>query len=257
MNLTDLEHITELEKALINGTDAYLVIPGRIAFGPWADCTALCEATGLCVICGQSFAPVGRSVAPEANGSYCDGSCEGYSFEARRSFHLWPGEFNQLDRVPPADWVELTQPCDTCDGTGRVSWLAEVWTNDPCPGCKGTGRKQTTFTMACPHDCERFGGRVPGHARGSNWDWVPCWCCDDHGPTYRVKLAVGTVNALLPVRFLDDPVDAVCVRQMWTHDGPQWFLWHEEDADGTPTTLHRDPTDNDYIAHITRINKPC
>lgn len=28
----------------------------------------------------------------------------------------------------------------------------------------------------CPHDCERFGGKVPGHTRGSNWDWVPCEC---------------------------------------------------------------------------------
>lgn len=23
----------------------------------------------------------------------------------------------------------------------------------------------------CPHDCARFGGKVPGHKRGSNWDW--------------------------------------------------------------------------------------
>lgn len=28
----------------------------------------------------------------------------------------------------------------------------------------------------CPHDCKRFGGKVPGHLRGSNWEWVPCWC---------------------------------------------------------------------------------
>jgi hypothetical protein len=33
-----------------------------------------------------------------------------------------------------------------------------------------------TIQMPCPHDCERFGGKVPGHVRGSNWDWVPCWC---------------------------------------------------------------------------------
>lgn len=30
--------------------------------------------------------------------------------------------------------------------------------------------------VPCPHDCRRFGGKVPGHVRGSNWDWVPCWC---------------------------------------------------------------------------------
>lgn len=32
------------------------------------------------------------------------------------------------------------------------------------------------LTEPCPHDCARFGGRVPGWVRGSNWDFVPCWC---------------------------------------------------------------------------------
>lgn len=26
----------------------------------------------------------------------------------------------------------------------------------------------------CPNDCERFGGKVPGHTVGSAWQWVPC-----------------------------------------------------------------------------------
>jgi hypothetical protein len=37
-------------------------------------------------------------------------------------------------------------------------------------------KESSEETMLCPHDCERFGGRVPGWVRGSNWDFVPCWC---------------------------------------------------------------------------------
>ena len=31
--------------------------------------------------------------------------------------------------------------------------------------------------VPCPNDCARFGGKVPGHTYGSNWDWVPCQTC--------------------------------------------------------------------------------
>lgn len=34
---------------------------------------------------------------------------------------------------------------------------------------------------AVANDCTRFGGQVPGHTRGSNWDWVPCGDCNGTG----------------------------------------------------------------------------
>ena len=35
--------------------------------------------------------------------------------------------------------------------------------------------------LVCANDCARFGGKVPGHTRGSNWDWVPCPDCRGTG----------------------------------------------------------------------------
>ena len=38
---------------------------------------------------------------------------------------------------------------------------------------------------ACPNECERFGGKVPGWTVGSNWDWVPC--PEGHEPQSRTS----------------------------------------------------------------------
>ena len=38
---------------------------------------------------------------------------------------------------------------------------------------------------ACPNECERFGGKVPGWTVGSNWDWVAC--PEGHEPQFRTS----------------------------------------------------------------------
>lgn len=59
-----------------------------------------------------------------------------------------------------------------------VDWalvLARLEAGGPC--VYGLGN----LNLSCPNDCERFGGKVPGYTRGSNWDWVPCGVCDGSG----------------------------------------------------------------------------
>jgi hypothetical protein len=115
---------------------------------------------------------------------------------------LSSGGHRPLD--PPADWVKLTQPCDTC-----------------------------TFKMAC---------HWPNCPHGDQ-------CC--HVKT----LAVGTVHQLLPVRDRPSGPESGDGPMVY-HFGSCYWLWHDKDH-YEAIRLHRDPTVNDYIAHITRINKPC
>lgn len=35
--------------------------------------------------------------------------------------------------------------------------------------------------MECPECHNQFGGRMPGHVYGSNWDFVPCQTCKGTG----------------------------------------------------------------------------
>jgi hypothetical protein len=35
--------------------------------------------------------------------------------------------------------------------------------------------------VTCPECHNQFNGRMPGHAYGSNWDWVPCQTCHGDG----------------------------------------------------------------------------
>ena len=44
-----------------------------------------------CSTCHRPKAPIGRSVALMAAGSYCDVDCAGY-YEEPKAGHLWPGE---------------------------------------------------------------------------------------------------------------------------------------------------------------------
>jgi len=65
-----------------------------------------------------------------------------------------------------------------------------------CPDCNGTGRHTFDVEVECWNDCKRFGGRVPGWARGSGWDWVPCWC----DGTFKIALRVSVIpGMILPI----------------------------------------------------------
>lgn len=35
----------------------------------------------------------------------------------------------------------------------------------------------------CPECHGHYGGKMPGHVYGSNWDWVPCQTCGGSGWT--------------------------------------------------------------------------
>ena len=79
-----------------------------------------------------------------------------------------------------------------------------------------------------------------------------------------IPVAVVTVE-VLPVLGMDDIPHADCVRQMWTQprhprrrrhrrgDGPQWFLWREDDAKATPITLPRSPVPGEnYVIRLVK-----
>ena len=83
-------------------------------------------------------------------------------------------------------WLGLKdRPCVTCTGTGLVPFGLPSNGPERCPDCID-GRHTFEIEVECPHDCRRFGGNVPGFARGSNWDWVPCWCNGTFLLTHRV-----------------------------------------------------------------------
>lgn len=130
-----------------------LVVEGEIEFEPWRHCTTGCEATGRCPVCERSYPPAGRSVAPEAHGSYCEPECDGWDEDRRRSKHLWPGELARLDRQVPVAIVRAIEAgerigidveCETCEGDGfrpvedRLpgNHNYEQW---KCPACNTKG----------------------------------------------------------------------------------------------------------------------
>ena len=104
----------------------------------------------------------------------------------------------QFDGLPPAEFVHACAPCETCGGSrcvvppncdcDKVTSLNYALCNHPpadCPSCR------IELVGPCPHDCARFGGKVPGHVRGSNWAWVPCWCNGTGTVTLGHAYAVG------------------------------------------------------------------
>ncbi len=38
----------------------------------------------------------------------------------------------------------------------------------------------------CPECSNQFGGMMPGHVYGSNWDWVPCQTCHRDGQLFDI-----------------------------------------------------------------------
>ena len=85
---------------------------------------------------------------------------------------------------------------------------------------------------AVANDCTRFGGQVPGHTRGSNWDWVPCGDCNGTGlvqPSGPQTMLIGATADMSDdlvydyqdhLAAVDGPADVV-----WTSIGPHWG-WH-------------------------------
>lgn len=57
-------------------------------------CTPQCAAMPECTVCGLRKRPVGRSVAIEAENSYCGYHCPWYTEEPRPG-HLWPNEWRE------------------------------------------------------------------------------------------------------------------------------------------------------------------
>ena len=86
--------------------------------------------------------------------------------------------------------------------------------------------------LVCANDCARFGGKVPGHTRGSNWDWVPCGDCNGTGlvqPSGPQTMLIGATADMSDdlvydyqdhLAAVDGPADVV-----WTSIGPHWG-WH-------------------------------
>jgi len=66
------------------------------------------------------------------------------------------------------------------------------------------------LAVPCPHDCERFGGKVPGRERGSNWDWVPCWC-DGTGWVLHAQFRVIDVLRITDRRLMPDRAAQITV----------------------------------------------
>lgn len=55
------------------------------------DCTEKCRTPVTCATCQRRKKPIGRDVAPAANGDLCASECTGYR-EDPYPPHLWPGE---------------------------------------------------------------------------------------------------------------------------------------------------------------------
>ena len=88
----------------------------------------------------------------------------------------------------------FNRPCNLCDG-GAFE-IDSGFNDGVCPDCNGTGSHTFDVEVECWHDCKRFGGSVPGWARGSGWDWVPCWC----DGTFKIALRVSIIpGMILPI----------------------------------------------------------
>lgn len=103
---------------------------------------------------------------------------------------------------PPAEYLNATKPCERCAGLGSVLVIdppPRGAHEEHCKTCDGEGRERVGIYVECPHDCKRFGGKVPGHTRGSSWDWVPCWC----DGTGLVLVGTAVATAVMPIVMVD------------------------------------------------------
>lgn len=60
--------------------------------------------------------------------------------------------------VAPAEFVKLTEPCETCDGSGHATFGNQVRTSEKCPACDGSGRP--LFRVDVEHICFHEGQRL-------------------------------------------------------------------------------------------------
>ena len=98
---------------------------------------------------------------------------------------------------------------------------------------------------AVANDCTRFGGQVPGHTRGSNWDWVPCGDCNGTGlvqPSGPQTMLIGATADMSDdlvydyqdhLAAVDGPADVV-----WTSIGPHWGWPHARGRGGCAPSHH-------------------
>jgi hypothetical protein len=63
-----------------------------------------------------------------------------------------PEPFGKVwEAVPPAEWVALAGPCETCHADGSPTRGGK---SVYCKTCGGDGRKRVAFTVTCPHPAE-------------------------------------------------------------------------------------------------------
>lgn len=102
--------------------------------------------------------------------------------------------------VAPQDWVALTGPCRTCDGSHMIAPKPEPHPQVQgfCPDCRDGRRIEPLYT-GCRSDRFKPGMR-----------WCPA-CNDEHGnPTGRVLVGRGSIKVVPVVtesdnRYLDPP----------------------------------------------------
>lgn len=151
--------------------------------------------------------------------------------------------------LPPDRWAKLQGECPTCEGLGLEYEQPPGSTClGDCPDCKGSVRAWIEFRAACPHDCQRFGGKVPGRDRGSNWDWVPCWC-EGSG---SVLVGYGEIDHILPVVRMGrmDTGERPCVMVENAATDTAWIV--ESSGHRAPITLDPLPRPGvDFVVTIT------
>lgn len=86
--------------------------------------------------------------------------------------HLWI--YDRLNR----EWtVDCTSRRYTCIEQDTPALQSEC-----CTKCAPMIERVFGITDdTCPECHNQFEGKMPGHAYGSNWDWVPCQTCHGTG----------------------------------------------------------------------------
>ena len=85
-------------------------------------CTSYCWTPVECVVCGRPFSPIGRSVALEAVGGYCDPHepCDPSQVGTRQQ-HLWDEHDAARVYADPDGWAAHVAKCETCAEREGVS----------------------------------------------------------------------------------------------------------------------------------------
>jgi hypothetical protein len=78
-------------------------------------CTPDCWTPVECVVCGRPFSPIGRSVALEAVGGYCDPyePCDPSQVDTRQQ-HLWDEHDAARVYADPDGWAAHVAECEPC-----------------------------------------------------------------------------------------------------------------------------------------------